>query len=835
MAPEIVQEHPYNHTTDLWSLGVILFELFAGQPPFYTNNIITLMAHIVKDQVKYPPTMSAPFKSFLAGLLNKHPDKRLNWPALAEHPFVRGGYQPPGVAPSAVPPVPKATPSRPTTAVTPAVPSSRPTTAAAAPPSSVTAATPALHRVDSAPAQPQTQQPQPQQHRPTTATRGGGGGDQARPVTATPTAPVERIAAAVVVDTIPRSATVFPGSSAVFASSLPFPVAEGATVLDQSDIQLRSQLAERLAKEGFVASFTQRLSSADTAARLDCAKVVLACALSSRSFCDAAADRSLLAALVSCLSFDLATLSAVVLLSLALIVRNTEPAASRLMESGVMRPDVLHRLAMAKTSAPAVSSFAMLLIVQLVNREMAAAASLLSDSTILSTAVQSLLTDPKSIAGLGVNIEGWRRCGLLDGPVALICTVVDTKPAAVADALGGDGVHEQLLLQFRPASSMHELSPAGLRYASHAVYMIMLRASRHLTILKEPSMCAALVAVLQPQQLQAVERWPVICGGGPSVVRGLLKEVLSILYLPFTASAVDVKALAEIQQNMEKHGVIKCVIQAALQVKQELNLAMGLLTRLVLGSAESATQFATCGGMQFSVDILASPASKSSLLLDALLALGQLARASSGYYEGMHRANILGRLVTLISHEDANVRAKVCNLVGNLCRHSEYFYDGLHRSGLLAQLIAKCADSDSTTRKFACFAVGNAAYHNDSLYAPLRAGCPIVVRLLNDDADEKTRANAAGALGNLVRNGSALYNELANAGALDALCKCVQNDSVATGRIALFSLGNFAAYPDCRSHLQQNGFVEQARRLRASPDLTMRKYAVRVLSKCGLS
>ena len=27
MAPELVKEQPYDHTVDLWSLGVILFEL----------------------------------------------------------------------------------------------------------------------------------------------------------------------------------------------------------------------------------------------------------------------------------------------------------------------------------------------------------------------------------------------------------------------------------------------------------------------------------------------------------------------------------------------------------------------------------------------------------------------------------------------------------------------------------------------------------------------------------------------------------------------------------------------------------------------------------------
>ncbi|KAK4758063.1 hypothetical protein SAY87_019364 [Trapa incisa] len=89
MAPELVREQPYNHTADLWSLGVILYELFVGQPPFYTNSVYALIRHIVKDPVQYPENMSANFKSFLKGLLNKTPQNRLSWPALLEHPFVR--------------------------------------------------------------------------------------------------------------------------------------------------------------------------------------------------------------------------------------------------------------------------------------------------------------------------------------------------------------------------------------------------------------------------------------------------------------------------------------------------------------------------------------------------------------------------------------------------------------------------------------------------------------------------------------------------------------------------------------------------------------------------
>jgi fused-like protein len=62
-------------------------------------------------------------------------------------------------------------------------------------------------------------------------------------------------------------------------------------------------------------------------------------------------------------------------------------------------------------------------------------------------------------------------------------------------------------------------------------------------------------------------------------------------------------------------------------------------------------------------------------------------------------------------------------------------------------------------RKFACFAIGNAGFHNPTLYDALRPAVGPLVKLLADD-EEKTRANAAGALGNLVRNSGLLCSEI---------------------------------------------------------------------------
>ena len=103
-----------------------------------------------------------------------------------------------------------------------------------------------------------------------------------------------------------------------------------------------------------------------------------------------------------------------------------------------------------------------------------------------------------------------------------------------------------------------------------------------------------------------------------------------------------------------------------------------------------------------------------------------------------------------------------------MCRHSGYFYERIARRGVLDSLIDRCEDVDRTTRKFACFAIGNAGFHSDALYPELRVAVPPLVRLLGDEED-KTRANAAAALGNLVRNSAALCGDLIRAGALERL------------------------------------------------------------------
>lgn len=53
------------------------FELLVGKPPFDSENIFQLGEKIRREEPYYPPSLSYSASSFLRGLLNKRPQKRL--------------------------------------------------------------------------------------------------------------------------------------------------------------------------------------------------------------------------------------------------------------------------------------------------------------------------------------------------------------------------------------------------------------------------------------------------------------------------------------------------------------------------------------------------------------------------------------------------------------------------------------------------------------------------------------------------------------------------------------------------------------------------------------
>ncbi|XP_012254895.2 protein kinase C isoform X3 [Athalia rosae] len=77
IAPEILQELQYGASVDWWALGVLMYEMMAGQPPFEAENEDDLFESILRDDVLYPVWLTREAVSILKGFMTKNPAKRL--------------------------------------------------------------------------------------------------------------------------------------------------------------------------------------------------------------------------------------------------------------------------------------------------------------------------------------------------------------------------------------------------------------------------------------------------------------------------------------------------------------------------------------------------------------------------------------------------------------------------------------------------------------------------------------------------------------------------------------------------------------------------------------
>ena len=90
MAPEIMKYKKYDKKADLWSLGVIFYELLTGKTPFMAKNHAELLENIETKKIYFPShiKISHNARDLLIGLLNKDSKKRITWKELFNHEWL---------------------------------------------------------------------------------------------------------------------------------------------------------------------------------------------------------------------------------------------------------------------------------------------------------------------------------------------------------------------------------------------------------------------------------------------------------------------------------------------------------------------------------------------------------------------------------------------------------------------------------------------------------------------------------------------------------------------------------------------------------------------------
>jgi len=90
MSPEIIKYKKYSHKADLWSIGVIFYELLTGRPPYNAKTHYELQKKIENNPIYLPKILplSSECTDLIHKLLQKDSNKRISWDNFFSHDWL---------------------------------------------------------------------------------------------------------------------------------------------------------------------------------------------------------------------------------------------------------------------------------------------------------------------------------------------------------------------------------------------------------------------------------------------------------------------------------------------------------------------------------------------------------------------------------------------------------------------------------------------------------------------------------------------------------------------------------------------------------------------------
>ena len=77
LAPEIIQSRGHDSGGDWWALGILVYEMLAGYPPFEDENAFGIYQKILSGKILFPTHVTADARDFIRKLLRPDSSQRL--------------------------------------------------------------------------------------------------------------------------------------------------------------------------------------------------------------------------------------------------------------------------------------------------------------------------------------------------------------------------------------------------------------------------------------------------------------------------------------------------------------------------------------------------------------------------------------------------------------------------------------------------------------------------------------------------------------------------------------------------------------------------------------
>ena len=94
-SPEMLLKKGYDTRVDIWAIGVLIFELLVGRPPFVSDGQHSIEDNIVHGRVNWPNSMKLLAKNLITKLLKLDPDQRPTLEEILQHQFILDYVQDP--------------------------------------------------------------------------------------------------------------------------------------------------------------------------------------------------------------------------------------------------------------------------------------------------------------------------------------------------------------------------------------------------------------------------------------------------------------------------------------------------------------------------------------------------------------------------------------------------------------------------------------------------------------------------------------------------------------------------------------------------------------------